>query len=139
VASILDSILYGAPLVPGFLMAGGARGDQEATAVAGAVLVGGALITLAICLYQWVKLSTTGQTLGKRWMGVRVVRVDGQPIGFGSAVVLRVWLPTLLQAVPLLGPLFGLVDVLWIFGQERRCVHDLMAGTRVVDASAPSA
>ncbi len=138
-ATLVDSILYGAPLIPGLILTGAAQGDAEAGAFGSLVFLGGMLVTLAICVYQWVKLSTTGQTLGKRWMGVRVVRVDGQPIGFASAVALRLWLPGLIQAVPFIGSIFGLVNVLFIFGQERRCLHDLMAGTRVIVASDPTA
>ena len=32
------------------------------------------------------------------------------------------------------GGLFGLVDILFIFGSERRCIHDLIAQTKVVVA-----
>ncbi len=28
----------------------------------------------------------------------------------------------------------SIVDILFIFGSERRCVHDLIAGTKVVEA-----
>jgi uncharacterized RDD family membrane protein YckC len=28
-----------------------------------------------------------------------------------------------------------LVDALWIFGDERRCLHDLIAGTTVIDVT----
>jgi len=31
--------------------------------------------------------------------------------------------------------LFGLINVLFIFGQEKRCVHDMIAKTKVVKAS----
>ena len=31
--------------------------------------------------------------------------------------------------------LFVLVDILFIFGKERRCVHDYIAGTKVIDVS----
>jgi uncharacterized RDD family membrane protein YckC len=30
-------------------------------------------------------------------------------------------------------PLYGLIDVLLIFGSERRCIHDYLAGTKVVE------
>ena len=31
-------------------------------------------------------------------------------------------------------PGYGLVDVLFIFGAERRCLHDYIARTKVVEA-----
>jgi hypothetical protein len=35
--------------------------------------------------------------------------------------------------VPCVGGLFPWIDALYIFGEERRCLHDLMAGTKVLD------
>jgi hypothetical protein len=32
----------------------------------------------------------------------------------------------------LVGPYLSLVDVIFIYGSERRCLHDLLAGTKVV-------
>ena len=37
-------------------------------------------------------------------------------------------------AIPLVGPIIGLVNILMIFRGDRRCGHDLIAGTRVVKA-----
>jgi hypothetical protein len=34
--------------------------------------------------------------------------------------------------IPTLGGLLTLVDALFIFGGSRRCVHDLIAGTKVI-------
>jgi len=30
-------------------------------------------------------------------------------------------------------PLYAFVDVLFIFGVEQRCVHDYLAGTKVIE------
>jgi uncharacterized RDD family membrane protein YckC len=40
---------------------------------------------------------------------------------------------SLLSGIPYAGGLITLVDLLLIFGKERRCLHDLMADTIVVD------
>jgi hypothetical protein len=42
--------------------------------------------------------------------------------------------PYLIGIVPILGILFVLCDVLSIFGETRRCIHDAMARTKVVTA-----
>jgi len=31
-------------------------------------------------------------------------------------------------------PLYGLVDILFIFRSDRRCIHDMIAGTQIVEA-----
>jgi uncharacterized RDD family membrane protein YckC len=68
-------------------------------------------------------------------MHVRIVRAsDGGDPSFLRAVVLRNIVRHVLSAVPILGSLFALGDILAIFGQERRCLHDMIAGTKVVEA-----
>lgn len=76
-----------------------------------------------------------GQTLGKRMVGIRMVNHhDGQVTPMGSLVLTR-YLPVSLAAlIPVVGGLMSLCDVLFIFGQERRCLHDMIAGTKVVNA-----
>ncbi|RZI82123.1 MAG: RDD family protein [Rubrivivax sp.] len=79
-------------------------------------------------------LSTRGQSIGKMLLGIRIVRADGSPLAFDRAVGLRYVLPGVLQILPMLGMLFGLVDALMIFRESRRCLHDLIADTMVVKA-----
>jgi uncharacterized RDD family membrane protein YckC len=50
--------------------------------------------------------------------------------GFLRGVILRIWVPA---AINQACNLFSLVDALWIFGDEQRCLHDLIAGTIVID------
>jgi uncharacterized RDD family membrane protein YckC len=54
--------------------------------------------------YQWYLISTTGQSLGKRWLGVQIVRVDGSPSGLRHGVILRSWILGALGNVPGVGP-----------------------------------
>ncbi|HEX6202966.1 MAG TPA: RDD family protein, partial [Thermoanaerobaculia bacterium] len=75
-----------------------------------------------------------GQTIGKRVLGVRIVRLDGDRASLGRIVVLRTMAPSLVSGIPLLGMLFALVNYLFIFRDDRRCVHDHMADTKVVVA-----
>ncbi|MCB0211915.1 MAG: RDD family protein, partial [Anaerolineae bacterium] len=69
--------------------------------------------------------TATGQTPGKMATGIKVIKTDGSPVPFGSALVR--WLGYLLGAIPL-----GL-GFLWIaFDSKRQGWHDKMAGTYVV-------
>jgi uncharacterized RDD family membrane protein YckC len=100
--------------------------------VAGAtVLVTGWLVLTVI---QIILLSLRGQSIGKIVAGVRIVRLDGQPAGFVHAWLLRNFVVRIICAVPTVGPIFWLTDILFIFSEGRRCVHDRIAGTRVVKA-----
>ena len=79
---------------------------------------------------QLVLLATHGQTIGKRFLDIRIVSFEtGQNAGFGANVVMRAWVKALLSAIPF----YGLVDVLFIFRDDQRTIHDLIAGTHVVE------
>ena len=78
-------------------------------------------------------LVTKGQTLGKLALGIRIV--DAVSNGAATAVKilgLRYVLVMLVGAIPIIGGLLGIIDFLFIFREDRRCVHDLIAGTKVV-------
>jgi uncharacterized RDD family membrane protein YckC len=81
-------------------------------------------------------LAKHGQTIGKRLVRTRIVSIkDDSILPFGRVVGLR-YLPLwIIGQVPLLGPLISLIDSLFIFRKDRRCLHDHLAGTRVVTAS----
>jgi uncharacterized RDD family membrane protein YckC len=106
--------------------------DPQLLALLGGSMVIGLLGFLGLVIYQWVLISRTGQSLGKKWTGIRIERTDGRPVDFTSGVLIRNWVLKLVGMVPYAGLLFQLVDVLLIFAQDRRCIHDHLAGTRVV-------
>lgn len=97
----------------------------------------GGLLLLAFQIFQWYLVATTGQSLAKRWLGMQIVRLDGALPGFLHGVVLRSWIVLAIAYIPYLGQLVALVDVLMIFGEERRCLHDHIAGTRVIVVARP--
>ncbi|MBP7949384.1 MAG: RDD family protein [Verrucomicrobiales bacterium] len=78
-------------------------------------------------------LTTRGQSLAKMLCRIRIVRFPGgQPPGFVKAWLLRSFVPYLLTNIPIVGGMFGLADALFIFSKDKRCVHDHIAGTKVV-------
>lgn len=75
-----------------------------------------------------------GQTIGKRIMGIAIVNSANKVPGFNRIIALR-YLPFyLLGQIPGLSTL-ALVDVLFIFRGDRRCLHDLLANTQVIDVT----
>jgi len=81
--------------------------------------------------YQIYLLSAQGQTIGKNIMNIKIVKCDtGDNGGFVTNVLLR----GILNAIISFVPLYSLVDVLFIFREDRRCIHDMIANTRVVEA-----
>jgi uncharacterized RDD family membrane protein YckC len=79
-------------------------------------------------------IATRGQTVGKALLKIRIVRSDGSPASFGRIVGLRYLTTSVLASVPVIGSIYALVDVLFIFRAARRCLHDYIADTIVVTA-----
>lgn len=92
-------------------------------------------VAIIYFLYFWICHAYWGQTIGKRLCRLRVVRADGNPLTLSQAGV-RSALSAAGTLAPYVGLLFSLVDGLWIFGPSKRCLHDVVAGTVVVDLKA---
>lgn len=73
------------------------------------------------------------QTVGKHFLNIQINNLDGSRAKFSNIVLARILPMWLVNLVPLLGPVIvGLIDPLMIFNRERRCLHDLVAGTQVL-------
>ena len=92
------------------------------------------VLMLGYVAYQLILLHRYSQTFGKKMLGIKIVRNDGSRAGLGRIFWLRMFVPGLVGAIPFVGGLFSLIDPLFIFGEEKRCVHDLIADTIVVTA-----
>ena len=80
-------------------------------------------------------LRNYGQTIGKRIVGTRIVSTtDGKILSLTKVLFLRFLPFTIGGQVPIAGPIAGLVNILFIFTPSRRCLHDLIAGPKVVKA-----
>jgi uncharacterized RDD family membrane protein YckC len=79
-------------------------------------------------------LAQHGQTIGKKLLGLRIVRTDGSRAGFGRLLGLRYAIGTAMSALPVVGALYALVDSLLIFRVSRKCLHDNIADTIVIKA-----
>ncbi|GGK65951.1 hypothetical protein Sme01_23700 [Sphaerisporangium melleum] len=88
-------------------------------------------------LYFWLSHALWGQTVGKRLCRLKVVAADGGRLTAGRAGV-RALIYAGATAVPYVGVMVGLVDALWIFAPRKRCLHDVLAGSIVIDISAGS-
>jgi uncharacterized RDD family membrane protein YckC len=87
---------------------------------------------LLFALVNGYLLMTRGQTVGKMLLGMRITRPDGSAATPGRVIGLRYGVGWLLSALPVVGMVYALVDCLMIFRADRRCLHDLIAGTIVV-------
>ena len=138
-AAIIDFIIMLVVLLPIMYMGGYMAAATEAAQAGAQVGLGTTLMWAAIgfvifVVIQGFPLNATGQTWGKKLLKIKIVDLDGGKPPIGRLLGLR-YLPIQVVAnIPLVGPVVALVNVLLIFRSDRRCGHDLIAGTRVVHA-----
>ena len=129
-AALLDLVLLGLLFVVlGVLIGDSESGDGNASVN---LEGGGAILFFALTLlYYGVTEAMTGQTLGKRLLGVRVVSAaDGSKPSAGQ--IAGRTLLRMIDALPF-AYLLGLIVVL-ATGRRRQRIGDLAAGTTVVAA-----
>ena len=85
-------------------------------------------------LIQSYLLATRGQTIGKRLLGLRIVRSNGERVAIGRLLGLRYFVGWIITMIPFIGVVFALADSLLIFRDSRKCLHDNIADTIVVKA-----
>ncbi|NPB09543.1 MAG: RDD family protein [Thermodesulfobacteria bacterium] len=78
-------------------------------------------------------LAKDGQTVAKKLLGMRIVGLDGRLLPFPRLFIYRYLFLGLLGLIPFFGTFIGLLDALFIFRKDRRCLHDHLAGTIVID------
>jgi len=126
-AATIDMVVDSAVLVPiGYLV----DGEWNFPLYGYGWMAAAFIVWTAIHGYFIVKSS---QTIGKRLLRLKVVNFsDGQPTPAVKIVFLRKLPMNLLGAVPIVGGIGLLIGIAFIFGPERRCIHDIIAGTKVV-------
>jgi uncharacterized RDD family membrane protein YckC len=77
-------------------------------------------------------LSKNGQTVGKKLLGLQITDLNGNILSLSSVLGKRYLPISGVSLIPIVGNILALVDVLFIFSKDRRCLHDHIAGTKVV-------
>lgn len=131
-AVFIDSILIFLLMIPGMILSGaGAASYDDSIAFIGIMLTG--LLVIIYSVYQLVILINDGQTIGKKMMKIKIVEQGtGENPGFVKVILLRSIVPSLINSVV---GVFSIVDAAFIFGEEQRCLHDMIATTDVIDVS----
>jgi uncharacterized RDD family membrane protein YckC len=139
-ATVIDWLIL---LIPaGILVAlavGGLDGDSSWGAIVGASLLSLLIWSVILLLYAPLLMirqgERNGQTLGKQFLGIRVVRDTGEPFSFWPAVLREVVVKNILvSAVSIFIPVLPwLLDNLWpLWDGENRAIHDMIVSTHVI-------
>jgi uncharacterized RDD family membrane protein YckC len=132
-ATILDSLIMAvlvvAPFAVGFVGFSGSHADGTPRFSGGAFLFG----FIGLVVWAWFTImyvSRNGQTIAKKWLGIKVVRTDGTPASLARIF----WLRNVVNGLLGIIPFYQWIDALVIFSDSRQCVHDKIADTIVVVA-----
>jgi uncharacterized RDD family membrane protein YckC len=82
--------------------------------------------------YIFFEMLWNGQSPGKRWVGLRVIRADGTPITLSESLIRN-----LARLVDFLPAAYGIGIVTMFIDKQSRRLGDLAAGTLVVQDRAP--
>ena len=96
-----------------------------------------ALGFLCFLLVNGYFLMKNGQTIGKKLMKIRIADLQGNVPDFTKLSLARILPLYAVQLLPGFGPFLLVLDDLFIFRADRRCIHDLLAGTKVVKVTQP--
>lgn len=140
-AAILDGlIVFGMVYVPFVIaligqgaFASGETAEPLEEGLSPIAIIGFLLTAIGLGAWCWLTIlyvKRNGQSIAKKLLGIKVVRSDGSQATLGRIFWLRNVVNSLLGVIPL----YGLVDVLFIFGETRQCLHDKIADTIVVRA-----
>ncbi len=108
------------------------RGGSGANTVTRLADGGNVIVVILVFLYHWRTEAAWGRTLGKRWLGLRVVAEDGGP-PTARAILVR----NLLRPIDALPVLYLLGLAVAMSNPLRQRIGDLAAHTTVVSDSAP--
>jgi len=132
-ASIIDSIIMMFVVVPVMYFTGGFDGMMEGREPGFVYMFGmGILSLVAYLVINYRFLVTNGQTIGKKVLEIKIVDLNGNLPVFQPQLLIRYAVYLLPGQIPFVGQLFSLINVLFIFTAEKRCIHDLVAKTKVV-------
>jgi uncharacterized RDD family membrane protein YckC len=131
-ASLIDTIILMCVLIPLMFLTGGLNFDlsEEPSFVYNLMLSG--LMIIAFILINGAFLIRDGQTIGKKALGIKITDMQGN-VATKNHLIKRYAVYFLPGQVPIVGQFFSIVNVLFIFGKEKRCIHDLAGDTQVLD------
>lgn len=132
-AAIIDSLIGLAVAIP-FWMAtdmmevimSGKEPPYELT------LMGATYGFVLFIIVQGYFLAKNGQTIGKKLLGMRITDLEGRLLNLSPMMVKRYLPISVAGVIPIIGQFLLIIDVLFIFRNDKRCIHDLIAGTKVV-------
>jgi len=133
-ASILDSLIIIVITIPVMFLTGGFDGitdgtNQQSLLYNVSIAIVGFVVFFGI---NFKFLINSGQTIGKKALGIKITDMGGNLPTLKGHLLKRYATYFLPAQIPVVGQIFSLVNILFIFGKQKRCLHDLAGGTQVI-------
>ena len=129
-AKIIDNVVLWLPFVLPLVFSA-MEADEDVIGITGGIAF---LLILAIGIFQIVLISTKGTTIGKKMLGLKMIKHDGGEVGFVHGFLLRSFVYSLMETIAnmLFFYIPALVDSLMIFTDNHQTLHDRIASTYVI-------
>lgn len=140
VSYLLESVMVTALIVPAQYFAGTFQREMERQESGGSfftyhpeVILWTIAALLVFVAINW-NLLAKGQTIGKLLLNIRIDRVEGGPCERGRIIFRRLLVMQIFYHIPVINIVFIILDtMLMVFRNDKRTLHDMIAGTKVVD------
>ena len=135
-ASLIDGLIIMVVTIPAMYFTGGfdlVEEGREPSLIYGLMI---ALIGVAFfVLINGKLLLSHGQTIGKQVLKIKIVDMEDN-LPTQNHFIKRYAMYFALGQIPVAGPFLSIINILIIFGKEKRCGHDYFAETKVVTSEA---
>ncbi len=140
--ALVDMLVGAVAFIPGYALIGisavSQGGDpQQPPQISVLMLVGFGLLilsSLAVLVIQLFLLATRSQSIGKYVMKTQIVEFEtGRRADWIKTILLRMLVHGVIASIPCVGFIYAIADIGFIFREDRRMVHDLLAGTSVCE------
>src|SRR4051794_1640784 len=138
-AQLLDALIFiGFAIVPVIVIAvivGAGSGDSDAAGAAAEVIYFVIFVAFYLIYYPLTMKRPgvhNGQSWGKQALGIRVVRIDGQPFSASNAIVRELLVKAILMGICFIVQILNYLWPLW--DEKNQCLHDKVVNTLVVRA-----
>ena len=134
-ASLIDALTIIPITIPLMYFSGGFDGILDGVQPALSYTLSIALIGTVIFLVIHGKIMVRdGQTWGKKAQNIKIVTMEGEHASL-TVLAKRYGFYWCIPQIPFVGQLINMVNILFIFTKSKRCLHDHVAGTKVVNVN----
>ncbi len=133
-ASLVDGLIMALITIPVMYFTGGFETIDDKL-VEQSFLYTTLIASLGLIIFILVNyrlLINNGQTIGKKLLKIKIVNLDNN-LPTKDILLTRYLVYFIPSYIPVIGSWLSIINILTIFGKEKRCIHDYVAKTRVIN------